>query len=505
MSTVESIKRDKLNTLINTSLLINSNYSDLSVLLEKIVESAMEVVEGDAASLLMLEPDGGRLRFEIAIGPKGIEAKKMVLALDGIAGWVIKYNRSAIINDVLSDPRFDPTVQKVTGYKNRNMIAVPMRIKDECIGVIEVLNKRDEKDFDADDLNVLELFATQTAIAYQNAKHYEKSREEIICLQDQLEQDRGYHTFIAKSKVMNEKLELCRNIAASDASVLILGESGVGKELIAEQLHLNSRRVNNPFIRVNCAALPEGLLESELFGHVRGAFTDAISDRKGRFELADKGTIFLDEIGDIPLTLQTKLLRVLQEMAFERVGSNKTLTVDTRIIAATNKNIEELVKQGKFRSDLYYRLNVLPIYIPPLRNRKDDIQELAHFFLNKFSKEVKKPFLGFLPDAEKLINAYSWPGNIRELENAVERACVLGKPPYIEEKDLLLKFESSSFEPEVNYSNPDLKSAVNDFKKSFIVKILNEHKWNQTAAAEKLGIQRTYLSRLIKELEIKEI
>ena len=505
MSTVESIKRDKLNTLINTSLLINSNYSDLSVLLEKIVESAMDVVEGDAASLLMLEPDGERLRFEIAIGPKGIEAKKMVLDLDGIAGWVIKYNRSAIINDVLSDPRFDPTVQKVTGYKNRNMIAVPMRIKDECIGVIEVLNKREEKDFDSDDLNVLELFATQTAIAYQNAKHYEKSREEIICLQDQLEQDRGYHTFIAKSKVMNEKLELCRNIAASDASVLILGESGVGKELIAEQLHLNSRRVNNPFIRVNCAALPEGLLESELFGHVRGAFTDAISDRKGRFELADKGTIFLDEIGDIPLTLQTKLLRVLQEMAFERVGSNKTLTVDTRIIAATNKNIEELVRQGKFRSDLYYRLNVLPIYIPPLRNRKDDIQELAHFFLKKFSKEVKKPLLGFSPDAEKLINAYSWPGNIRELENAVERACVLGKPPYIEEKDLLLKFESSSFEPEVNYSNPDLKSAVNDFKKSFIVKILNEHKWNQTAAAEKLGIQRTYLSRLIKELEIKEI
>ena len=505
MSTVESIKRDKLNTLINTSLLINSNYSDLSILLEKIVESAMEVVEGDAASLLMLEPDNERLRFEIAIGPKGIEAKKIVLDLDGIAGWVIKYNRSVIIDDVLNDPRFDPTVQKVTGYKNRNMLAVPMCIKEKCIGVIEVLNKRGGKNFDTDDLNVLELFATQTAIAYQNAKHYKISREEIICLQDQLEQDRGYHTFIAKSKVMNEKLELCRNIAASDASVLILGESGVGKELIAEQLHLNSQRVNKPFIRVNCAALPEGLLESELFGHVRGAFTDAISDRKGRFELADKGTIFLDEIGDIPLTLQTKLLRVLQEMAFERVGSNKTLTVDTRIIAATNKNIEELVRQGKFRSDLYYRLNVLPIYIPPLRNRREDIPELTQFFLKKFSKEVKKPFLGFSPDAEKLINAYSWPGNIRELENAVERACVLGKPPYIEEKDLLLKLEASSFESEVNYSNPDLKSAVNDFKKSFIVKILNEHKWNQTAAAEKLGIQRTYLSRLIKELEIKEI
>ena len=505
MSEVESIKRDKLNTLINTSLLINSNYSDLSILLEKIVESAMQVVEGDAASLLMMEPDGDKLRFEIAIGPKGIEAKKIVVGLDGIAGWTVKYNRSVIINDVLSDPRFDPTVQKATGYRNRNMIAVPMRIKDECIGVIEVLNKTGGKNFDSDDLNVLELFATQTAIAYQNANHYKKSREEIICLQDQLEQDRGYHTFIAKSNVMIEKLELCRNIAASDASVLILGESGVGKELIAEQLHLNSRRVSKPFIRVNCAALPEGLLESELFGHVRGSFTDAISDRKGRFELADQGTIFLDEIGDIPLALQTKLLRVLQEMAFEKVGSNKTIKVDTRIIAATNKNIEDLVKQGKFRSDLYYRLNVLPIYIPPLRNRREDIPELAQFFLKKFVKEVKKPFLGFSPDAERLIKAYSWPGNIRELENAVERACVLGKPPYIEQKDLLLRLDNPSFAAEVNYKDVDLKSAINDFKKSFIAGVLNEQKWNQTIAAEKLGIQRTYLSRLIKELEIKEI
>jgi len=215
MSEVESIKRDKLNTLINTSLLINSNYSDLSILLEKIVESAMQVVEGDAASLLMMEPDGDKLRFEIAIGPKGIEAKKIVVGLDGIAGWTVKYNRSVIINDVLSDPRFDPTVQKATGYRNRNMIAVPMRIKDECIGVIEVLNKTGGKNFDSDDLNVLELFATQTAIAYQNANHYKKSREEIICLQDQLEQDRGYHTFIAKSNVMIEKLELCRKQSSS--------------------------------------------------------------------------------------------------------------------------------------------------------------------------------------------------------------------------------------------------------------------------------------------------
>ncbi len=504
MGLSENIKREKLDALINTGLLINSNYSDLTVLLERIVDSAMSVVDGDAASLLMLEADQQKLRFEVAIGPKGVEAKKFVVGLDGIAGWVVKNNRSIIIDDVLNDPRFDSTVQNATGYKNRNMIAVPMRVKDACIGVIEVLNKKDDQDFDSDDLSVLELFANQTAIAYENAKHYKKSREEIICLQDQITHDKGYHTLVAKSPTMLEKLELCKNIASSDASVLILGESGVGKELIAEQIHLNSKRMNKPFVRVNCAALNESLLESELFGHVKGAFTNALADRVGRFELADGGTIFLDEIGDLPLPLQTKLLRVLQEMTFEKVGSSETIKVDTRVIAATNKNIEELVNEGKFRSDLYYRLNVLPVYIPSLRNRVEDIVELATFFLRKFSNEVKKPFLGFSKDAEILMKNYSWPGNVRELENAVERACVLGKPPYIEKKDLLITHEVQQDARFMDLPQTDLKTAVNIFKKNYIVDVLKKNKWNQTIAATSLGIQRTYLSRLIKELEIKE-
>ncbi len=504
MGLTENIKREKLDELIKTGLLINSNYSDLTVLLERIVESAMSVVDGDAASLLMLGSDKKKLRFEVAIGPKGLEAKKIIVGLDGIAGWIVKNNKSIIIDDVLNDPRFDSTVQDATGYKNRNMIAVPMRVKDSCIGVIEVLNKKNNQDFDSDDLNVLELFANQTAIAYENAKHYEKSQEEIIRLQDQITHEKGYHTLIAKSQIMLEKLELCKNIANSDASVLILGESGVGKELIAEQIHLNSKRSNKPFVRVNCAALHEGLLESELFGHVRGAFTNAVDDRVGRFELADGGTIFLDEIGDVPLPLQTKLLRVLQEMSFEKVGSSKTITVDTRVIAATNKNIEKLVSKGKFRSDLYYRLNVLPVYIPSLRNRSEDIVELANFFLKKFSKEVKKPFLGFSKEAETMMKSYSWPGNVRELENAVERACVLGKAPYLEKKDLFINVKSEEETKSFSFPETDLKTAINNFKRSYIVDILQKNKWNQTIAAAVLGIQRTYLSRLIKELEIKE-
>ncbi|EFW37108.1 sigma-54-dependent Fis family transcriptional regulator [Treponema phagedenis] len=501
MNLSTNIDAEKLNALIQISLLINSNYSDLNALLEKIVQSAMDVVGGDAASLLIVTADKKNLRFEIALGPRGIEAKKILVGLNGIAGWVVKHSKSAIINDVQNDTRFDSSVQKTTGYVTRNMLAVPMRIKTECIGVIEVLNKADNQDFTLNDLEVLELFATQTALAYQNASNYKQSQEEIIRLQDQLTQEQGYHTLIAESPIMLEKLAICKRIAVSDASVLILGESGVGKELIAEQIHLNSDRAGEPFIRVNCAALPEGLLESELFGHVRGAFTDAVADRKGRFETANKGTIFLDEIGEVPLFVQAKLLRVLQDKTFEPVGSSKTFVADVRIIAATNRNIEKLVEEGTFRADLYYRLNVLPIYIPPLRQRIEDIPALANFFLKKFNKAVKKDFAGFTETAMSAMLAYHWPGNIREFENAVERACVVGTPPYITEDALFFTTNKTFVE---NPEDKTLKTAINVFKKQYILSVLEKNNWNQTSTAEVLDIQRTYLSRLLKELDIKE-
>jgi Nif-specific regulatory protein len=289
-------------------------------------------------------------------------------------------------------------------------------------------------------------------------------------------------------------------VAKTDSSVLILGESGVGKEIIAEQIHLRSIRSRKPFVRVNCAALPEGLLESELFGHVKGAFTSAVNSRQGRFELADKGTIFLDEIGDLPLALQAKLLRVIQEKTFEKVGSDNSQTVNVRILAATNKDIETQVKKGQFRSDLYYRLNVLPIYIPPLRQRPEDIPHLARFFLSKFMKETKKQFEGFSEEAMEEMLTYSWPGNIRELENSVERACVIGKNKWIGSADMFLKQPAQSGESETGGRN--LKKAVNAFKSNFIRKVLEENNWNQTESAKILDIQRTYLSKLVKELDI---
>jgi len=313
----------------------------------------------------------------------------------------------------------------------------------------------------------------------------------------------GFHPLVYESQVIGEKLRIVDRAANTDSSVLILGESGVGKELFAEQIHLRSPRRAAPFVRVNCAAIPEGLLESELFGHVKGAFTGATGNRKGRFETANGGTVFLDEIGDLPLALQAKLLRVLQERTFEKVGSDKTLFADVRILTATNRDIESMVGRGEFRSDLYYRLNVLPLFIPPLRQRTEDIPKLARFFLSRFARadDGKRPGgfpEGFSDDAIRAMLSYSWPGNVRELENCVERACVVAGSGWIERQDLLLA--TGTERPD----NGDrrLKTALNVFKADFIRKVLDENGWNQTETAKALDIQRTYLSRLIKELGI---
>jgi Nif-specific regulatory protein len=307
----------------------------------------------------------------------------------------------------------------------------------------------------------------------------------------------GFHNVVGKSPVMRDLIEMVDRIAKTDSSVLILGESGVGKELFAEQVHLRSPRNLAPFVRVNCAALPEGLLESELFGHVKGAFTSAVSNRRGRFESANGGTIFLDEIGDISPSLQAKLLRVIQEKTFEKVGSDITVSVDTRIVTATNKDIETMVEKGKFRSDLYYRLNVLPVFVPPLRRRTEDIIELARYFLSKYMTVNKKNFTGFSESAVQSMLIYSWPGNIRELENSIERACVVAGGKWIKKEDL---FPQKGRETE--NGDRDLKAALSAFKADFIRKVLEENGWNQTDAAKALDIQRTYLSRLVKELNI---
>jgi Nif-specific regulatory protein len=490
----------KFNTLIEINTLMNSNYGDVHTLLTHILESATRLCDGDAVSLLLMDKKTKALYFEVALGAKGVEVQRFTLKPgEGIAGWVAQHNESVIINDVVNDKRHFFHIAQQIKYTAKTMMAVPMRVKDECIGVIELINKKNDHYFVQEDLEWLEIFANQAALAIVNAQSIEKAQSEIQLLRDRLKTDQGYHTLIVQSPIILEKLEIIDRIAQTDSSVLILGESGVGKELFAEQIHLRSKRKAHPLVRVNCAALPEGLLESELFGHVKGAFTGAVADRQGRFELAEGGTLFLDEIGDLPLSLQAKLLRVIQQKTFEKVGSDVSITADVRILSATNKDIDALVAQGAFRNDLYYRLNVFPLYIPPLRQRTEDIPELAAFFLKRWMAETKKQFDGFSHEAMDMMLSYSWPGNVRELENCIERACVIGKNKWIGKEDLFL---NKGISPSLEEGGRNLKTVITAFKTHFIQKVLEEHNWNQTEAAKSLDIQRTYLSKLIKELTI---
>jgi two-component system NtrC family response regulator len=310
-----------------------------------------------------------------------------------------------------------------------------------------------------------------------------------------------FDKIVGTSEKINEVVDLAGRVAPSDASVLITGESGTGKELLAKGIHYNSTRADGPFVAVNCAAIPENLLESELFGHVKGAFTGAIRDRDGKFEQATGGTLFLDEIGDLRVDLQSKILRAVQERQVDRVGGREPVPVDVRIIAATNRDIERAVKEGTFREDLYYRLSVITLHIPPLRERRDDIPLLADHFLKKFNPGAG---VRIAPDALAVLSSYGWPGNVRELENVIQRASVLKKAETITIADLpdKLKKEKMSVE-NIILNLPDEGISLEDLEKNLIIKALEKYKGNQTRAAEYLGITRPTLIYRMEKYGIK--
>ncbi|MCG8334056.1 MAG: sigma-54 dependent transcriptional regulator [Proteobacteria bacterium] len=317
-------------------------------------------------------------------------------------------------------------------------------------------------------------------------------------LKDILQERFRFENIVGNSSGLNEVMSMVQRVASSNATVILRGESGTGKELIAMALHFASERKDKPFVKVSCAALPESLLESELFGHVKGSFTGAITDRKGKFEEADSGTIFLDEIGEISQTTQTKLLRVLQEREFERVGSNQTIKVDVRIIAATNKDLEEAVRMKEIRDDLYYRLNVVPIFIPPLRKRREDIVPLIEHFISKFAKENNRNIKGVTQEAQKALIKYDFPGNIRELENIIERAIVLARDEVISIKDLPMTV-TSGHEEEEKDEKPLLElMPLEEAEKMLIEMALQKHNGVQTRAAKELGISERALRYKIK-------
>ncbi len=325
-------------------------------------------------------------------------------------------------------------------------------------------------------------------------------------LKEQLREKFKVDFIISASPRMEEALNLVKRVAGSPATVLILGESGTGKELIARAIHYSSARADKSFIKVNCAALPENLLESELFGHEKGAFTGAVARRIGRFEQADRGTIFLDEIGDLSLPLQVKLLRVLQEREFERVGSSQTIRADVRVIAATNRNLEQAIQKGTFREDLYYRLNVVTVTLPPLRDRREDIPPLIEHFLKKYSRENKKEVTSLSRETRDLLMHYNYPGNVRELENFIERAVVLCRGNTLTTQDLPLNLQDSEVEValERGREGRSLPQALEEIERQEIAKALEKNAWVQTKAAEELGISERVLRYKMKKYKIAE-
>ena len=346
-------------------------------------------------------------------------------------------------------------------------------------------------------------------IVVEKALKYRQLERENILLKQQLRKKYRFENFVGDSKPIQKVFELIERVADTDSTVLITGESGTGKELIAKAIHYNSHRRDNPMVVINCGAIPEELLESELFGHEKGAFTGAHKMRVGRFELANGGTIFLDEIGDMSPNLQVKLLRVLQEQKFERVGGTRTLEIDVRIIAATNKNLSTAVNKGKFRQDLYYRLNVIPIKVPPLRLRKPDIPLLVDFFTKKFTKQNRKRIKGFSPEALDSLMEYGWPGNVRELENLVERLIILSNGETIELDDIpeSIKGKSAkveSVEVKIPKDGIVFDQAVEEYEKKLILQALAETNWVKTKAAKLLNINRTTLIEKMKKKNLSK-
>jgi len=337
------------------------------------------------------------------------------------------------------------------------------------------------------------------ALVVQKALEKERLTREVEVLSEQI--DKRYQLIIGASLEMNRALDSARKAAISSSTVLLLGESGTGKEVFAHAIHNWSERKDKPFVAINCVGLSRELLESELFGHEKGAFTGASELKKGKIELAHGGTVFLDEVGDISAELQTKLLRFLQEREFERVGGVKPISVDVRIIAATNRDLENALQTGQFRADLFYRLNVVPIALPPLRQRRADIPVLAAYFLQRFAVETKKRFTDISPDAAESLLAYDWPGNVRELANVIERAVVLGQGPELTLLDLPVNVVSAAPGPAIESSN--YHDAVDAYRRELITKTLEQAQGSRAAAAKMLGLQRTYLSRLIKSLGIE--
>ena len=489
-----------LSALMKVSTTINA-IRGVEDLQKTLLELVFEVVPAQRGAILLTDKTSTATNGDF-VSVFGLDrlrgAEQEVTVSRTIAQRVLREGVALLSENVAEE--LSPVSPSLNKSQPGSLLCVPLIMLGRTLGVIYLDTQEPDVHFDKDHLQLVSAIAAITAVAIENARHFEwlESENRRLLADVNIE-----HSMVGESATMRQVYQVIAKVSPTDSTVLISGESGTGKELVARAIHANSKRAQQPFVAVNCAALAESLLESELFGHEKGSFTGAVGMKRGRLEIAEGGTVFLDEIGELPPPMQVKLLRVLQEHEFERVGATRTIKADIRLIAATNRDLEEAIAAGTFRQDLYYRLNVVQLEMPALRERREDIPLLANYFAAKHGERCNRRVLGISPEAQTRLLAYDWPGNVRELENAIERAVVLGSTEFILPEDLpeaVLEKESSSSPATVGTSYHD---AVTRTKKEIILNALDQMKGNITDAAKLLGVHPNYLHRLIRNLDIR--
>ena len=463
---------------------------DLTELLDALMDAVIAITSADKGFLILLE--GETLDVKVARNLKAENIADAVSQLsDSIIAKVVRSRKAVIVSDAMSDEEF-AGAKSVMHLKVSSVICVPLLDRGRLLGLIYVGNDSIRDLFQDETLRVLTVFASQAALIVANALLLNELRHDNKRLSDRLEQYR-FGEIVGTSPPMQQVFRKVEKIAPTDISVLITGETGTGKELIAREIHNRSPRTGKPFVTINCGAIPENLLESELFGHVKGAFTGAVANKQGKFQAADGGTLFLDEIGEMPIELQVKLLRAIQEKVVYRVGDTRPETVDIRILAATNRDLEKEIAGARFREDLYYRLNVVNLELPPLRARGDDVLVIARYLLSRYAREYDAKVKGLSPNAAVAIRKHNWPGNIRELENRIKKAIVLCESTVIGPDDLGL---TGDVLPQIL----TLAEAKERFQRDYINEVLALNNGNRTKTARDLGVDpRTVFRHLEKE------